>query len=261
MKKSVFIFAVVACLASSLAQAAVNVKKAAPVATKKTTAVESTTSLLPNVINLISNAKMLSVQQQQLSAECAPTADELKTVNDLVKEWAKIGDTYAESACYGLGEFECTGTYSSNVQDFDKNEACYETFNTSEDQGMIWAGFPKASSAKKCDSNGKNCKTVSNIYDIFVKIPFTDEDYTQAEARKVASIKEKSLKCAPERLKAAKRELYGGFLTQTLGTIGQSTGASGTSAVLNAVSSMGGSGDIKSMLPSLGQMALQGLDK
>ena len=263
MKKSVlFIFVAVICMASSLAQAAVNIKKASSVSTKKTSAMESTTSLLPTVIGLVSNVKALNAQQQQLSAECAPTSDELKTVNDLVKEWAKIGDTYAESACYGLGDFDCTGTYSSNVQDFDKNEACYETFNTSEDVGMIWAGFPKASYAQKCDSNGKNCTTVSNIYDVFAKIPFSyPEDYTVAEAKKIAALKEKSERCAPARLKAAKQELYGGFLTQTLGSVGQSTGAAGTASVLNAVSSMGGSGDIKSMLPSLGQMALQGLDK
>jgi hypothetical protein len=260
MKKSLFIFTVALCMASSLANAAVNIKKSAPVATKKASAVESTTSLLPTVISLVSSAKTLSAQRQQLSAECAPTSDELNTVNELVKEWAKIGDTYAESACYGLGDFECTGTYSSNVQDFDKNEACYETFKSSDDKDMIWYGFPKASSAKKCDSNGKNCKTVSNVYDVFAKIPFSDEDYTQAEIKKIASLKDKAAKCSSASQKAAERELYGGFLTQTLGSIGQSSGASGTASVLEAVTSMGGSGDVKSMLPSLGQMAL-GLDK
>ena len=68
-------------------------------------------------------------------------------------------------------------------------------------------------------------------------------------------------KCAPGKLNAARRELYGNFLTQALGSVGQSTGAAGTASVLESVSSMGGSGNIQSMLPSLGQMAGQVLDK
>lgn len=260
MKKSIFIFVIAAFMAPLLAQGAVNIKKAAPVATKKADAVESATSLLPTVIGLVSGVKALTTQQQQLTAECAPTSDELNTVNNLVKEWAKIGNTYPESAIYGLGE-ECTNSYSARLQDLEDDEACYEAFKSNSDVDMIWYGFPKASSGKKCDVNGKNCETVSNIYDVFDKIPFSDEDYTIAEAKKIAAFKAKAQKCTPARVKAAKRELYGGFITQTLGSIGQTTGVSGTSSVLNAVSSMGGSADIKSMLPSLGQMALQGFDK
>ena len=261
MKKSVFIFSVFACLAVSLAQAAVVVKKASPVATKQAAPIESATSLAPTVIGLISNVSALNKQQQQLTAECAPTSDEITTVNNLVKEWAKIGDTYAASACYGLGDYECTNNYYSKVQDMDSRESCYEIFKSEADQDMVWYEFPKASSAKKCDENGKNCQTVSNIYDVFAKIPFSEEDYTIAEWKKVVKLKEKAEKCAPEKQKAAKRELYGGFLTQALGSVGQASGAVGTASVLDAVSSMGGSSDIKSMLPSLGQMALQGLDK
>lgn len=261
MKKSVFIFAVVACFASSLAQGAVTIKKAAAVKTQKAEPLSSVSSLAPTVLGLVQGVQALKVQQQQLTAECAPTSDELRTVNDLVKEWAKIGDTYAENAIYGLGESDCTGSYQSTIQDFDDDEACYEVFKSESDKGMVWEGFPKASSAKKCDVNNKNCVNVSNIYDVFAKIPFSDEDYTISEAKKIAALKEKSVKCAPAKIKAAKRELYGGFLTQTLGSVGQTSGAAGTASVLDAVSAMGGSSDIKSMLPSLGQMALQGLDK
>jgi len=268
MKKALFIFGGFCCLLSSVtAMAAVNVKssgikKAAPVATKQTDKMTSATSMLPAVIGLVGSIRALNTQQQQLSAECAPTSDEISVVNNLVKEWARIGDSTSQSAVYGLGSFECTNSYSSNVQDFDDGEACYETFSDAADKGMVWEGFPKASSAKKCeDGNSKKCQNVSNIYDVFAKIPFSDEDYTIAEANKITAFKQKAEKCSPARIKAAKRELYGNFLVQTLNSVGQTTGAAGTASVLQAVQSMGGSGDLKSILPSLGQMALQGLDK
>ena len=262
MKKVISVFAVIAFAVMNSSQAAVVVKKAAPVATKKADVVESTTSLLPTVIGLVSNVKALNAQQQQLSADCAPTSDEINTVNDLVKEWAKLGETTAAAAVSGLGDLDCTDGFQTFITDADSDEMCYETFKTDLDKDTVWAGFPKVSSAQKCpDGSSKNCKTVSNIYDIFGKIPFSDDDYTKSEAKKIAALKEKAQKCAPAKLAAAKRELYGGFLTQTLSSVGQTTGAAGTSSVLQAVSSMGGSGDIKSMLPSLGSMAMQTLNK
>lgn len=262
MKKIFSIFVVAVCALTSVSQAAINIKKAAPVATKKEDAMESATSLLPTVIGLVSSVKTLNAQQQQLSADCAPTSDELNTVNNLVKEWAKLGEVTAPVAISGLGTKDCTGGYSTFMRNSDGDEACYELFKEKADQKTVWENFPKASSTQICeDGNAKNCKNISNIYDVFGKISFTDADYTKAEAKKVANLKEKAQRCAPARLAAAKRELYGGFLTQTLSSVGQSTGAAGTSSVLQAVSSMGGSGDFKSMLPSLGSMATQMLDK
>ncbi len=261
MKKILSIFAIATFAVMSVSQAAVNVKKAAPVATKKVDKVESATSLVPTVLGLVSSVQTLNAQQQQLSADCAPTSDEISTVNDLVKEWAKLGETTAESAASGLGKLQKDG-YSECIRDDDEGKGCYDTFHSSADIETIWQDFPKVSSAQKCeDGNSKKCTTVSNIYDIFGKIPFSDEDYTKSEAKKVAKIKEKALRCSDSKLKAAKRELYGGFLTQTLGSVGQSSGAAGTASVLETVSSMGGSGDFKSMLPSLGSMATQMLDK
>ena len=104
-------------------------------------------------------------------------------------------------------------------------------------------------------------KYVSNIYDIFALIPFGDEDYTKSEAAKISQFKTKAERCAPGKIGVAKRELYGNFVTQTLGNLGQVSGASGTASVLEAVSSMGGGGNIQSMLPSLGSVATQLLDK
>ena len=263
MKKLLSIFVVLVCSVVYSSQAAVTIKKAASVATKKADTVESATSLLPTVIGLVSSVKALSAQQQQLSADCAPTSDEINTVNELVKEWAKLGETTAASAVSGLGR-ECNDSFATHVEYDDDDEMCYETFHdTTADSGTVWDGFPKVSSAQKCEENFKNktCTTVSNIYDIFGRLPFTDDDYTKSEAKKVANLKDKAQRCAPAKIAAAKRELYGGFLTQTLSSVGQSSGAAGTASVLEAVSSMGGSGDIKSMLPSLGTMATQMFDK
>ena len=244
-----------------MAQAAVNIKKAAPVATKKSDAIESTTSLLPTVIGLVGSVKSFSSQQQAIGADCAPTSDEIRTVNELVKEWAKVGDTSAESAASGLGDV-CDDDYETYMRYAVNNETCYETFSSDSDKKMVWAGFPKASYYNKCDSEtNKNCQPVTNLYDIFGRIPFSEEDRTKSEAKKITALEEKAKRCAPDKIKAAKRELYGGFLTQTLSSVGQSSGAAGTASVMEAVTSLGGSSDIKSMLPSLGQMALQGLDK
>ena len=46
-----------------------------------------------------------------------------------------------------------------------------------------------------------------------------------------------------------------------MGNVGQTTGASGMESVMQAVQSLGGSGNLKSVLPSLGTMATQALDK
>lgn len=251
-----------------IAPGAVNVKKADPVKPQTESATDSATSLLPGVINMYSSVKSLNEQQQQLVADCVPTSDEIRLVNELVKEWAKIGDSYAEGAIVGLGDVTCSDSnyngsaYQEFMEHADANQTCYERFIGSSNENMIWYNYPRVSSARICkDGNTKNCKTVSNLYDVFSKISFSTEDYTKAEAAKVAKLVEKSEKCAPAKVNAARLQLWGGFLTQTLGSVGKKSGASGTEAVIQAVSSMGGSGGIQSMLPSLGQMATQVFEK
>ncbi len=271
MKKFISIFILIACATSFSSYGAVNVKKAgvkkaAPVATQQTDKLSSATSLLPTVIGLVGNVKALNAQQQQLSADCAPTSTEIGVVNDLVKELAKTGMVSASSMTSGLGD-PCITDYNTDMAYEDEGVACYDTFSdlkSKSDLGYVWDKFPTVGVAEKCDAGtNKNCKKVSNIYDIFGKVSgyFDESDYTEAEASKISKLVEKMGRCAPGKLKAAQRELYGNFLTQALGSVGQSTGAAGTASVLDTVSSMGGSGDIKSMLPSLGQMATQVLDK
>ena len=272
MKKFISVFTLLAVV-PCLSWGAINVKKSAAVAPKKTETVESATSLLPGVIGLVSNVKTLTAKQKQLDADCVPTSDEINTVNMLVKEWAKTGEVDNIDAVSGLG-VQCVTTADDDFYanrnndsyrvflDINSDDDCYVQFGETTEKGLIWYGFPKATSAKLCPDGGtKNCKTRSNIYDIFTKITFSDEDYNKAELAKVTKLIEKSERCAPEKIKAAKRELAGGFLTQTLGSIGQTSGAAGTADIMNAVSSMGGSGSITSMLPGLGQMAMQSFDK
>ena len=269
MKKilSVFIIALMTAI-PVVSQGAITVKKAAAVSTKKADKVESATSLLPTVIGLVGSVKSLSTQQQQLDAECIPTTDELNTVNNLVKEWAKVGDTSADEAVSGLGTPCSLNEGGDNYADsaykdfmttmYDGKNGCYLTFSSSSDRGMIWENYPKASAVKICeDDDAKKCTTIHNLYDVFTKIPFGEEDLTKQEATKVAKLIEKSERCAPTKITAAKRQLWGGFLSQTLSSVGQTTGAAGTGSVIEAVSSMGGSGNLQSIggaiLPSLGQ--------
>jgi len=277
MKKIFAFFIVFACMMPCASWSAVNVKssgikKAAPVATKQEDKLQSATSLLPTVIGLVGQVQALNKQQQQLSADCAPTSSEIQLVNDLVKEWAKTGLTTASGArgssivaCNGNDFFnnnEGNSLYEDFIRNSDSGTECIETFTSKNSEDMIWRGFPKASSGKVCDVNDvKKCEPVSNIYDVFSVVRFSDEDYTATEAAKIAQFKAKAERCAPARINAAKRELYGGFVTQALGGVGQASGAAGTASVLEAVSSMGGSGNIQSMLPSLGTMATQMLDK
>jgi len=255
----------------SVSFGAITVKKAASVTAKKADTMESATSLLPSVIGLVGNVKNLKAQQQQLDAECVPTADEVSTVNSLVKEWAKVGGATAETAVSSVGIEPCGSGDNYNETAFqdwmennnDPNDMCYVVFKSTADSDMIWEGFPKALYAKILppDGNAKNATYRSNIYDIMGMIPFSEEDFTIAELNKVKKLIEKAERCAPSKIAAAKREIWGGFLTQTLSSVGQTTGAAGTGSVIQAVSSMGGSGNIQSLLPSLGSMAMQSFDK
>ena len=263
MKKIFAFFVVCSFTAIDLSLGAVNVKKAAPVQMQKQSVMDSTTSFLPTVLGLVEDVKNLKTQQQQLTAECEPSSDEIETVNELVKEWAKIGDTDSYSLSNSFSA--CSGTNYAEYMTFNsegKNDYCFDTFSASG--GYIWDGYPKASKTGKINctgNNNTNCKVYSNVYEVFAKIPFSEEDYTERETRKIAKLKEKAEKCSDAKVNAAKRELYGGFLTKTLSGVGKTSGASGTEAVLNAVSSMGGSGSLGSLLPSLSGVATQMLDK
>ena len=84
MKKFLLIFVGI-FVAMQNAGAAVAIKKAAPVATKQTSAKDMGASLLPTVMNLVSGVQQLNQKQKALSAECVPTTQELNWVNTMIK--------------------------------------------------------------------------------------------------------------------------------------------------------------------------------
>ena len=269
MKKllSIFIAMIIVAPSVSLGAVVVNkkssvVKKAAPVEAQDSGGlgggIQSAASLLPAVIGLVQDVQQLKKDQQQLSAGCAPSSTDINTVNDLVKEWAKISDTTADSAKSGLGTNVAgsgSATYKDCMESQDKN-GCYETFT---DSGYVWTGFPKASSGKL--SNGKD---VSNVYLVFNKIPFGPEDYTQSELSKVKSLIEKTERCSPELISKKKKELWGNFLVGTIGKVGSATGTAGVSDVMGMAQTLGasgGAGGVSSVLSSFGGQALQSFDK
>lgn len=268
MKKLLSIFAVMMIIAPSVAFGAVVVnkkssvvKKAAPVATQDSGGLagglQSATSLLPSVIGLVQDIQQLKKSQQQLSADCAPSSSDLRVVNDLVKEWAKVGNTTKNNAVSNLGVPVSGTTYKGCMETQDDNgKGCYETFKT---EGYVWDGFPKASADKL-----ENKKDISNVYLVFNKLPFGPDDYTESELSSVKSLMEKNQRCSPSTISKKKKELWGNFLVGTIGKVGTATGTAGVSDVMGMAQTLGasgGSGGISTVLSSFGGQALQSFDK
>lgn len=266
MKKLISIFAMMMIVAPSLSFGAVVVnkqssvvKKAAPVETQSSGGlgggIQSAASLLPSVIGLVQDVQKLKKDQQQLGAGCTPSTTDINTVNDLVKEWAKINDTIVDNTWSGLGEDVGNSTYKNCMESQDKN-GCYETFPAA---GYVWDGFPKASYAKL--SSGKD---VSNIYLVLNKLPFGPEDYTKSEASKIKNLMDKADRCAPGTISKKKKELWGNFLVGTIGKVGTATNTAGVTDVMGMAQTLGtsgGAGGVSSVLSSFGGQALQAFDK
>lgn len=249
MKKILRIFVVIGILAPCVSFGAVTVhkksavNKKASVETQQSSGLSAATSLLPAVTGLVGGVMQLKKEQQELGKDCAPNSGEINLVNDLIKEWAKSGDTDANGAANGWDP--CIGSYQNNMQQ-DGEKTCVDKFNEPD---RIWNGYPQASMA----TVGK--KTYSNVYDIFARIPFVTNDYTQSEASQIKALIEKTDRCAPSKLSAKKRELLGGFLTNTISSVGSSAGVSGVSDVMQMAGQMGGSGGgVSSMLGNFGSM-------
>ena len=189
---------------------------------------------------------------QALGADCAPSGSDISLVNELVKEWARVGDTDENGARSGLDQ--CLGgTYEAHVTQDGGEKGCAVWF---VENGKIWNGYPMASSATV------NKKTYSNFYDVFTKIPFGFDDYTKSEAAQVKALIEKTDRCMPSKISAKKRELWGGFLTNTISQVGSSAGVAGVGDVMQMASQFGaGGGGVSNMLGQFGGMATQMMDK
>jgi hypothetical protein len=256
MKTKFLIFASVLCAIHGMA-GAVTIKKAAPVSTQKKEFMDSGSSLLPGVINLVSSVQQITQQNKALKAECVPSSSDISFVNKMIKEWAKTGAQDATSAWNALGGEgkKCEGgqaTYANTVQlamgEFNNANICYDSFDGTEDKGTVWEDMPKAGIASYCDDgiNVSGCaekhrKTTSNIYEIFALVTFEEKDYTAEELTQRTKLNEKMEKCAPAKLKARQTEAVAGFVNQTLGSVGSKVGTANLmESVSGLVGGMGG---------------------
>lgn len=257
MKTKFLIFASVLCAIHGMA-GAVTIKKAAPVSTQKKEFMDSGSSLLPGVINLVSSVQQITQQNKALKAECVPSSSDISFVNKMIKEWAKTGAQDATSVWNALGGEgkKCEGSvsYASTIQqsrgEFDNANICYDSFGGTEDNGTVWEDMPKASIGTYCGDGvnvavsgcaEKHRKTTSNIYEIFALVSFEEKDYTAEELTQATKLKEKMDKCAPAKLKARQTEAMAGLVNQTLGSVGSKVGTANLmESVSGLVGSMGG---------------------
>jgi len=270
MKKTLLIFAAIVTVCPNWAHGAVTIKKAAPVSTKATSPVESTGSLVPTVLGLVGAVKQLDAKTKELTAECIPTAAEITFVNNTVKEWAKTGASTADEAEKALGMRRCrdvsSGGYARMVEmnagDDDDEFLCTDWFGGPGNVGMVWENFPMAAKATYCADGSFECgnsqkKTVSNIYNIFNLIDFSDADYTPSEAKMASQLMAKIEKCSDAKLSATKRAMWGEFLVNTISNVGQPTN---TGAIMQSVGNISNSG-LGGGISSLSGLATQLLNK
>ena len=233
MKKvTLCFFAVAVCVlcAGGAFAAGVTINKAPSVAPSQAQdAKASTASMLGTVMGLAGNAMALKAQQNQLTAECMPSGAEVSFVDKMIREWARTGRGSVESVESSLGYGKCTTSKgfenAMRLASTSNQDKCFNWIDDKND--LIAYEFPQVGVAELCPDpmdlscDAKSKKKVSNIYEIYGLIDFGDEDYLPDEATVRASLAAKMDKCAPAKIKAAQRELWGGFLNQTVGGLGQ----------------------------------------
>jgi hypothetical protein len=276
MKKILFIGAFFAAFCGAFgAIAAVNVltpKKADSVAKQdfSTSTTNVGASLLPAAATLVANVIALNQQQKALVAECEPTSREIEFVNKMVKEWAYTGVTNPLLESRGLRACMDNETYESTVRQagtgvtIDTAAVCYDTFTKEESHGAVWAGFPKATVVEYCTDGSalsmcsrNNRKKMTNMWMLFDMIDFDNKDYTNAESSQAQALLQKATNCSGNKLAAKRLETFGGFVTSTIGNMGQKTN---TGSIMESVSTIVGSTGIGG-ISSLAGVATQFLDR
>lgn len=266
MKKILLIFITGVISLTGIPVFAVTINKAAPVAAQESSSSTTVSSLVPTVLNLISNVQQLSAKQKELTNECIPSSQEINFVDNTVKEWAKTGAMTADEVQRRLGRQRCrvaNGGYASAVEvaaGTDMDELiCYDYFAGDGNAGMVWENFPKVGKATYCSDGSpagmcsdKNKVTVSDIYDIFNLIDFTEVDYSASELTMAAKLMSKIEQCSYSRLSAKKREMWGEFLTTTVNSLGEPTN---TGSIMQSVSTITGGSGLGSSIGSIGALA------
>ena len=270
MKKNLALFVItVLCATTNVAVGAVAIKKAAPVATQESSTTSTTGSLVPSVLTLVSDVQALNAKQRGLDTECTPSSAEIEFVNNTIKEWAKTGAATWEDVARKLNKTPCPGgvgyeaavRYSAGT---DLSITCYDNFDSESDANMVWHFFPKASKATYCPDGSYSCsskeqKTVSNVYEIFDLVDFSAADYNRQEATMAAKLLDRTDRCSDTKISQKKRQMWGEFLTTTMGNVGQKTS---TAQIIQTVGNITQNGaSLNGGLSSLGSIASQFLDK
>lgn len=265
-KKILLLLCVMQCVVLWPAVAAVTIKKAAPVATQSSSIRDNAATLLPTVLGLVSDVQQLNAQQKALSDKCIPSSQEIQFVDNMMKEWAKTGAMTADEVAQRLGRYPCDdadGGYARAVEiemGTHSGEVCFDWFKgDAGGEVAVWHGFPKVGKARPCKDGSTWCEdrekeTVSDIYELFALIDFDTVDYTKAEATMAARLITKIDDCSSVKVSAKKREMWGNFLIETMGGVGQKTNTADIMGVVQQVSGGGG-------LSSLGNIATQLMNK
>lgn len=270
MRRNLLLFVACVCMVAMPAMAAVSIKKAAPVATKQASAMDGAGSLVGTVLTLASGVKDLNKQVNELTAECQPNSAEINFVNETVKEWAKTGAASATDVQRMLQRKPCdvssgVGGYQTSVEIaamMDTGDICYDSFRGTGNDGMVWAGFPRVGLASYCEDGSRSCgkkqKSASDIYEIFNLVDFTEADYTKSEATMAGKLIAKIEKCSGAKLSQRKKMLWGNFLTESIGNLGQKTN---TASIMDTVSGVVGGGAGLGGLQSIGSFITSSMDR
>jgi len=248
-----------------MASATVAIRRAEPVQAQRQEAgglMQQGASLVPAAIGLVAGVMQMNQQMRALDGDCIPTTAEITFVNDMIREQARAGKDF--SNFWGSGRHPCGSGFGGDggvgrVAGTETNyrtaaelamgtelSACFDVWAGAADRGMIWYGAPRTSMERVCRrGTGPNCGpndlvTVSNIYEIFLLVDFGPADYLPREAAIAARLLEKNDRCSPVRLNARKRELWGGFLVQTAGGLGQRQDAGNVMEMVGNIMQQGG---------------------
>lgn len=266
MKKTFAIFCslLFALCSFSEAPAATVIKKAAPVATQKQEAggLLGGNSLIPTALGLVTNVMTLSKQQTALTKECEPTSAEVEFVRKLMQEWARAAGARPDMG----GRIACADgrSYANDVRTLGEGMLpCYNSFNTSVDRWQIYYNYPYPGSGYKlkdpsAPDNDNNRIRMSDMYELFDKIGFTEVDLLASEASQYAKLKERALECSPAKLAAKQKELWGNMLTSVIGGMGQKQDSGNVLGQVGGIMQQGG-GSPLGVLGGVGTTLLGGL--
>jgi hypothetical protein len=212
---------------------AATIKKAAAVSEQTQTGVDSAagTDLVGTAIGLFSGFQSLKKQEEALSNACAPSYSEVAFVNQMVQQYAMMGERSGNEMFSSLPpkEFNLGCTYKDTAGEGDGVTVCYDAF---VDKGPIWYLYPKADRALKCPQDKPNCDTkdqryYSNIYEIYGAMAWNDEDLLPDELSAHSKLMAKMEECSPAVMKRKRQEMTGSLITGTLGSIGQKQNTGG----------------------------------